>query len=682
MSSRQTEAVETVKSGQRLSGNTPMAYTVFHLNMAFSAIEEDQRSVVIEHCYWPILRLAEQFPVGIEATGYTLDAINSLAPDWIEKLKALIAAGQVEFVGSGAFQIIGPLVAPEVTRQNLRLGMMDYERLLGIHPTLALINEQAYAPGLLPLYKEAGYKAVMMDWAEAASHHPEWPSDLAAHPHFIKGADTVMPVIWSDAISFQKFQRYAHGELSAGEYFEFLALQVEKNVLALPLYTSDAEVFDYRPGRFSSEADLVSMMEYERIRLLLQAVNNSGVPELALPSAALQMLDEASDTLVIETAAAPITVKKQRKYNLLRWAVTGQSDLKLNTHCWRLYEHLLQKKDASDQDWRTLLHAWASDFRTHITTKRWNSLQQSFDQLPKLPPALEGQSNGVAELPDNIEVDNDGRYLILQTSTGHLVLNSYRGMAIQAFGFGQYKGATAGAPMSNSLIGTLAHGYFDNIEYGADFYSGHLVFEPSDAAKVSDLSRCTPSIGYDSLKKVVVVSAEIQTAMGPLEKSIEFNTETHATVIEYKFSWGRELWGSLRLGHVMLNPRAFDARSLYFACHNGGESDEKHMLWNKDQLSSFDHGKPVSKLVSGSMALGMTGNDLVLGDDQHRIRLTMKRSDAAGVGMVSCQPVKDSFFVRGLMSLRETDETARKAPDSLSSAIEPLRVRYSIALER
>ncbi len=659
-----------------------MAYTVFHLNMAFSAIEEEQRSAVIEHCYWPILRLAEDFPVGIEATGYTLDAINSLAPDWIEKLRALIAAGHVEFVGSGAFQIIGPLVAPEATRQNLRLGMMDYKRLLGIHPTLALINEQAYAPGLLPLYKEAGYKAVMMDWAEAASHHPEWPSDLAAHPHFIKGGDTVMPVIWSDAISFQKFQRYAHGELSAGEYFEFLALQVEKNVLALPLYTSDAEVFDYRPGRFSSEADLGSMMEYERIRLLLQAVSNSNVPRLALPSEALKMLDKASEPLVIETAAAPVTVKKQRKYNLLRWAVTGQSDLKLNTHCWRLYEKLLLTGDFSDQDWRTLLHAWASDFRTHITTKRWAKLQKSFDLLTDTKSVVESQPDLIVDIPDDVRVDNDGRYLILQTGTGHLVLNCYRGMAIQAFGFGQYKSAIAGAPMSNSLIGTLAHGYFDNIEYGADFYSGHLVFEPSDAAKVSDLSRCMPSISHDSFKKVIVVSAEIQTAMGPLEKSIEFNKETHTLIVQYKFGWGRELWGSLRLGHVMLNPRAFDARSLYFACHNGGESDEKHALWHNGQLASFDHGKPVSKLVSGSMALGMTSDDLVLGDDQHRIRLTMKRSDAAGVGMVSCQPVKDSFFVRGLISLRETDETARKAPDSLSSAIEPLRIRYSIALER
>jgi hypothetical protein len=33
-------------------------FAVFHLNLAFSSIEENERPLVIERCYWPLLALA------------------------------------------------------------------------------------------------------------------------------------------------------------------------------------------------------------------------------------------------------------------------------------------------------------------------------------------------------------------------------------------------------------------------------------------------------------------------------------------------------------------------------------------------------------------------------------------------------------------------------------------------
>jgi hypothetical protein len=32
-------------------------FALFHLNVAFSSIEEEQRGEVIARCYWPLLRL-------------------------------------------------------------------------------------------------------------------------------------------------------------------------------------------------------------------------------------------------------------------------------------------------------------------------------------------------------------------------------------------------------------------------------------------------------------------------------------------------------------------------------------------------------------------------------------------------------------------------------------------------
>ena len=87
-------------------------FSFFHLNIAFSSIEEEQRPEVINRCYWPLLRLVreQRLPVGIEASGYTLETIKTLDPAWIEELRCLCRKGLTEFIGSGYVQLIGPLV--------------------------------------------------------------------------------------------------------------------------------------------------------------------------------------------------------------------------------------------------------------------------------------------------------------------------------------------------------------------------------------------------------------------------------------------------------------------------------------------------------------------------------------------------------------------------------------------
>ena len=125
----------------------------------FSSVEEDQRSAIVERCYWPLLRLAKKhsLPFGIEASVCTLELIQQIDPNWIAELRHLIHHGSCEFIGSGYAQLIGPLVPFEVNRANLQLGMDSYESILGVRPSIALVNEQAYSAGLVPLYSEAGY---------------------------------------------------------------------------------------------------------------------------------------------------------------------------------------------------------------------------------------------------------------------------------------------------------------------------------------------------------------------------------------------------------------------------------------------------------------------------------------------------------------------------------------------
>src|ERR1700759_5663127 len=90
---------------------TLTTFAVFHLNLAFSSIEEEQRGDVIARCYWPLLCLARTHgPIGIEATGVTLEENAKRDPAWIAEACELITQGRIELIGSGYAQMIAPLV--------------------------------------------------------------------------------------------------------------------------------------------------------------------------------------------------------------------------------------------------------------------------------------------------------------------------------------------------------------------------------------------------------------------------------------------------------------------------------------------------------------------------------------------------------------------------------------------
>jgi len=648
--------------------------------MAFSSIEEEDRKTVIEQCYWPLLNLAEAgYPIGIEATSFSLKVIHDLDPEWIKALKVLLAKGKVEFIGSGYVQMIAPLVPADVTLRNLTFGLHDYKELLGVTPKIALVNEQAYAPSLVPLYLDAGYEAIMMDWAEPASHHKNWERSFSHRPQIVDGLnDQKIPVLWSDAISFQKFQRYAHGELDAEEYFEFLSIQLEDGAVAFPLYTSDAEVFDYRPGRFVSEATRSLISEYERIRLLLAALTKSGDVQLGLPNEALQYLDKTRGPICLETASAPVPVKKQRKYNILRWAVSGRQDLLLNTYCWRLYEGLCNEKNVSKERWRQLCEFWASDFRTHITEKRWTKF---IDALPLIKSSRKVKRTYSHNMPPKLEIHQDRRFLFIETPEVHLVLCLYRGLAIHAFGFGKYQGFQAGAPAENSLVGTLSHGFYSDIVFGADFYSGHLIFEPAGNHKATDLLRVEPALEWDETTETVKISCQMSSPWGNITKTVLLNVKETRLDVSYDGDIAFPLEGSFRLGHITLNPRAFDKEHLYYASHNGGEQADIHKLW-RGQLIECDHGASVSRLISATTGLGMTKGTLELGDLKHAVSLRMERTDAAGVGLITSKTVDESYFVRAAISLCEVDETIKPTENVTSDKLGPVNLKYSIEISR
>ncbi|MFQ5421612.1 MAG: glycoside hydrolase family 57, partial [Anaerolineae bacterium] len=354
-------------------------YTIFHLNLAYSSIEEEQRPEIVRRCYWPLLELATRLnvPIAVEASGYTLETINQIDSSWIAHLREAIQRGACEFIGSGYAQTIGPLVPAEVNAANLRLGNEVYERLLQVRPTIALANEQAYSAGLLQHYLNAGYQAIVMEWNNPASAHKEWRRQWRYFPQKAVGqGGEEITVIWNDSIAFQKFQRYAHKEMTLEQVLSFLDSQTGEGERCFPLYGNDAEIFDFRPGRYLTEAKLHERTEWHRVESLLMNLTRDDRFEIIPPSQTLALLDspEAGHKLHLESAAQPTPVKKQPKYNLTRWAVTGKGDFEINTGCWQIYSTLRAGGQIEESVWRRLCHLWSSDYRTHITEPRWQKV--------------------------------------------------------------------------------------------------------------------------------------------------------------------------------------------------------------------------------------------------------------------------------------------------------------------
>jgi len=626
-------------------------FAFFHLNLAFSSIEEEQRGEVIRRCYWPLLELAGAHgPIGIEATGFTLEEIARLDPQWIARAKTLIANGAVEFIGSGYAQIVGPLVPWRVTQANLKIGNSIYRRLLGMTPALALVNEQAYSAGLVGLYLDAGYRAILMDWDNPAAHHPEWSADTRHLPQYAQGNDgREIALLWTSTVAFQKLQRLAHGDIGLEDYVAHIRARRNGRPRALCLYASDAEIFDFRPGRYRTE-ERICESEWLRLGEALAALKSEPGCSLIAPGEALSLLalPEAGQRLNLESPACPVPVKKQRKYNLSRWAVTGRDDIAVNAACQRIYESLVAS-NADEAAWKELCYLWSSDFRTHITEKRWNGFVKRLHEAEQKYSLARRNSIRHPSTPPHPTLSPRGgegdRFISVETESLFARIDRRRGLAIERL---QFAGDT------QPVIGGLPHGHFDDIALQADWYTGDCVFEAPGEHKITDLEWCEANIAKEAGGDTVI-SAVIETPRGPIEKSLRFRAGEPRVDFDLVFHWQDWGRGSLRLGHITLLPAAFDWMTLSLTTHNGGKEAETFFL--KDQI--VEHGAPVSFLVSCSFGLGMTEGWAEIGDAKTRIRIEIDRATAPLLGLLTHKRIGGSLFCQLMLSALELDETRK-----------------------
>jgi hypothetical protein len=375
---------------------------------------------------------------------------------------------------------------------------------------------------------------------------------------------------------------------------------------------------------------------------------------LVTPSQAFA-LTKASDAepLQLETAAYPVPVKKQRKYNLTRWAVTGRDDIGINAACQRIYAALL-RNHTGKSDWKTLCRLWASDFRTHITDARWKAYCAELTALetrlgtdvPAAPALRRGESTS-------------SRYIDIATPTIAARLDRRRGLAIQQLAF------SGDVP----CIGGLPHGHFDDIALQADWYTGDCVLEQPGEPKITDLEWSETTMAHDNGD--VLVAGTIATPLGPIEKVLRFHADAPRIDFDITFRWKEWGKGSLRLGHITLLPDAFDWDRLRLSTHNGGFVPERFALKGAD----IEHGAPVSFLVSASCGLGMTEGWAEISDGRRSVDIEVDREVAPLLGLLTYRKAGGSLFCQLALSMLELDDTRRPTPYREG----PRRARFSVS---
>ena len=654
----------------------PKGYLVFHLNLAFSSIEEEAWTDVIETCYHPLLELIEKtgIPIGIELTGWTLKQIEQIDIAWIERFKALLKTGSCELIGSGYCQIIGPLVPYTVNEWNQKLGIELYEQILGCRPEIVLVNEMAFSSSLVDLYSRFGYRGFIMDRdnIRLALNLEKLP--MSHVPTHAKGPDdNVLPVLWSDSILFQKVQHFAHGDIPINAYLDYLKNRINDGELVLPIYCNDAEVFDYRPGRFTEERPTHREGEWKRIERLLKSIAFNTEIEFVLPTQALEVSNKRKDKLVskLVNLAYPIPVKKQAKYNIARWAVTGRNDLWLNTMCHRIEKHLTKSKNNNHDDWRELCELWASDLRSHITDKRWgraksqlntllnqhgisNAFSGKYEMARKYDPlkSVIGEYGGA-----KVALDEEEILLYIATKNIKLELNLRRGLVIQSLAFASHD--------MKPCIGTLPHGYFSCISLGADYYSAGVVVElPLQRIRVTDLEKVEPTFLIKDNGNIEI-HAKIKTQFGIITKVVEVSINSEKVSLSYSFLQWDKIVGSVRLGVITLLNQ-FSNKNTKILCINGGESNEVF-----DFSGEFNHTKPASTLVSSSSGLGATTGKIQILNNGKSVNLQWDPSECAVMPMLQSTSFDNRALSRVLFSMKEVDDTVK-----FSSNIE----RFSLSI--
>lgn len=143
----------------------PKVVFIPHANIQYSQLKIEKREWVVKNCYEKLFDMVREnhYKIGFEASGKTLDEIQRLAPEVMEKLKMLILNGQVEPVASPYTHLMMGNVPREAAVHALYGSLDTWERYTGIRPKTGWNPECSWNAEISSIYKEVGIETLIMD---------------------------------------------------------------------------------------------------------------------------------------------------------------------------------------------------------------------------------------------------------------------------------------------------------------------------------------------------------------------------------------------------------------------------------------------------------------------------------------------------------------------------------------
>lgn len=624
-------------------------FTLFHCNLMFSSIEKEQRKDVINRCYYQFKRYVENnIKVSIEMTAITLKIVNDLNPEFVSWLKDSIKNKKVEFIGSGYSQIIGPLVPKEINDQNQKIGQKYYKEILGINPSIALVNEMAFSNGLIEAYVNNGYSTILTEWNNALSNL-NLNKTLLYFPQKIKDEmGNTINVVLCDSIAFQQFQRYIHGDINMADYLSYIERSRKKSQNGfLSVYSGDAEVFDFRPGRYKNESQIQSN-EWEKIIHLHKSLLDKNEASFFIEELVNEFKNSNLSNKVINlcSAESPIPVKKQRKYNITRWALSGKSDFIINSKCYQLFESI--KLDVNEKDFEELIYLWSSDFRTHITSKRWEAYIKRLNIFQKKVLPRKKSRHKVQSIENHSKlIDSDLEFYSKEIKAS---LNVKKGTI---------NDLTFTSLINEPLIGTVKHAFYEDIHFAADFYTGHTVIERPAKRKITSLNT---SLFKNKFNNKIFEYNYGKDKENNITTSYSFDNNEIIINKDIKCCLGHPY--IMKLFNFTFLPNHWDEKTLYYKVCNGGSYETFQF-----NFESINQQKITSHLISSHNILGNTNGKLEIGDKKKAIIFETDLSKYSPLPYIDYKNFDNTFFLRLSYSSQEVDETFLVNNSNFSSSI-------------
>ena len=197
-----------------------------------------------QRAYLPFLEAIEEFPeikVVLHNTGPLLEWYEGHAPDYIERVRALVERGQVEVLGGGFYEPILCAI-PERDALGQMQMMTDYvSDRFGVRPRGMWLAERVWEPRLAKTIHEAGLEYLPLD---------DYEFRLAG----VKDEDLVGPFLTEDqgfavrVFPISKKLRYAIPFAEPEETLNVLRSVAERGEGRVVVFGDDGEKFGVWPG--------------------------------------------------------------------------------------------------------------------------------------------------------------------------------------------------------------------------------------------------------------------------------------------------------------------------------------------------------------------------------------------------------------------------------------------------